>query len=157
MSLSLAKNYRAFGLVWMNRQVMAILMSISRFCIHVCDNLTVFNTNFKVKKYIAFFAWLICKFNVSIELIKTTQKSLNFLLTMCPHKENTINTSKPNQRLWFLGFKKSSFNFIHKQTRIKWGKLGTNSGTRNLLLNLSVKFEVAILQDKISHPYQEIY
>ena len=50
--------------------------------------------------------------------------------------------------------KKKSLNFIHKQTGIGWGKLGTNSGTRNVLLNLSVKLEVVILQNKICHPYQ---
>ena len=53
---SLAKDYRSFGVVWMSRQVMEILMAISRFYIQICNNLTVFNTNFKVKKCNAFFA-----------------------------------------------------------------------------------------------------
>ena len=52
---SLAKDYRSFGVVWMSRQVMEILMAISRFYIQLCNNLTVFNTNFKGKKCIAFF------------------------------------------------------------------------------------------------------
>ena len=84
---SLAKHYWSFVVVWMSRQEMEILMAISRFYIQICNNLTVFNTNFKVKKCNAFFAWLISKFDVSMELIKTTQKGLKFLLTMCPDKK----------------------------------------------------------------------
>ena len=72
---SLAKDYRSFGVVWMSRQVMEILMAISRFYIQICNNLIVFNTNFKVKKCNAFFASLISKFDVGMELIKTTQES----------------------------------------------------------------------------------
>ena len=53
---SLAKDYRSFGVVWMSRQVMDILMVIGRFYTQICNNLTVFNTNFKVKKCNAFFA-----------------------------------------------------------------------------------------------------
>ena len=82
-----------------------------------------------------------------MEFIKTTQKGLKFLLTMCPDEKNIVNISKPH-------FNKSSFNFIHKQTLITWGKLGSNRGTRNLLLNFSIKFGVVILQNKIFHPYQ---
>ena len=48
-----------------------------------------------------------------------------------------------------MGFKKSSFNFIHKKTCVRWGKLGTNSGTRNLLLNSPIKLKIVILQNKI--------
>ena len=44
---SLAKDYRSFGVVWMSRQVMEILMAISRFYIQLCNNLTVYNTNFE--------------------------------------------------------------------------------------------------------------
>ena len=84
---SLAKDYRSFGVVWMSRQVIEILMAISRFYMQICNNLTVFNTNFRVKKCNAFFAWLIFKFDVSMELIKTSQKGLKFLLTMCPGKK----------------------------------------------------------------------
>ena len=82
------------------------------------------------------------------------QKSLKSLLTMCLDKKNIVDISKPYRRLFFLGFKKSSFHFIHKQTCVRWGKLSNNSGTRNLLLNLFVKLEVVILQNKICHPYQ---
>ena len=71
---SLAKHYRSFGVVWMSRQVMEILMAISRFYIQICNNLTVFNTNFKVKKCNAFFAWLISKFDVCMELIRLRKK-----------------------------------------------------------------------------------
>ena len=53
---SLAKGCRSFDVVWASRQVMEILMAISRFYIQICNNLTVFNTNFKVKKCNAFFA-----------------------------------------------------------------------------------------------------
>ena len=53
---SLAKHYRSFGVVWMSRQVIEILMTISRFYIQICNNLTVFNSNFKAKKCNAFFA-----------------------------------------------------------------------------------------------------
>ena len=53
---SLAKYYRSFGVVWTSRKVMEILMAISRFYMQVCNNLNVLNTNFKVKKYNAFFA-----------------------------------------------------------------------------------------------------
>ena len=53
---SLAKGYISFGVVWTSRQVMEILMAISRFYIRISNNLTVFNTNFKVKKCNAFFA-----------------------------------------------------------------------------------------------------
>ena len=87
---SLAKGCRLFDVVWTSRQVMEILMVISRFYIQICNNLTVFSTNFKVKKCNAFFARLICKFDVSMELIKTTPKILKllkFLLTMCPDKK----------------------------------------------------------------------
>ena len=84
---SLAKHYRSFGVVWMSRQVIEILMTISRFYIQICNNLTVFNSNFKAKKCNAFFAWLICKFDVSMEFMKTTQKALKFLLTMCPNRK----------------------------------------------------------------------
>ena len=86
-------------LVWMSKQVMEILMAISRFYIQICNNLTIFNTNFKVKKCNAFFALLIFKFDISVELIKTTQKTLKFLLTMCPDKKNIVNICKPHQRL----------------------------------------------------------
>ena len=96
---SLAKDYRSFGGVWTNRQVMEILMAISRFHIQICNNLTVFNTNFKVKKCNTFFASLICKFDISMELIKTMQKSLKFFLTKCPDKKKIVNISKPHKRL----------------------------------------------------------
>ena len=55
-SQSLAKHYRSFGVVWMSRQVMEILMAVSRFYIQICNTITVLNTNFKVKKCNAFFA-----------------------------------------------------------------------------------------------------
>ena len=74
-------------------------MAISISYIQICNNLTVFNTNFKVNKYNAFFAWLIRKFDVSMEIIKATQKGSKLLLTMCPDKENIVNMSKPHQRL----------------------------------------------------------
>ena len=53
---SLAKDYRSFGVAWMSREVMEILMAIRKFYIQICNNLTAFNTNFKVKKCNAFFA-----------------------------------------------------------------------------------------------------
>ena len=52
---SLVKDYRQFGVFSMSRQVMEILMAISRFYIQIRNNLTVFNTNFRVKKCNAFF------------------------------------------------------------------------------------------------------
>ena len=96
---SLAKDYRSLSVVWVSRQLIEILMAISRSYIQICNNLTVFRTNFKVNKYSAFFAWLIRKFVVSMEIIKATQKSSKFLLTICPDKENIVNISKPHQRL----------------------------------------------------------
>ena len=51
---SLAKDDRSFGVVWMSRQVIEILMAVSRFYMQICNNLTVFNTNFRVKKCNAF-------------------------------------------------------------------------------------------------------
>ena len=78
---------RWFGVVWMSRQVMEILIAISRFYIQICNNFTIFNTNFRVKKCNASFAWLICKFDISMAIIKTTQKNLNFLPNMCPDKK----------------------------------------------------------------------
>ena len=83
----LAKDYTLLGVVWMSRQVMEILDTIGRFYIQICNNLTVFNINFKIKKCKAFFALRICKFDISMKLIKTTQKSLNFLHTMYPDKK----------------------------------------------------------------------
>ena len=71
-------------------------MEISKFYMQICNNLTVFNTNFNVKKCNAFFAWLISKIDVSMELIKTTKKSLKFLLTIVQIK-NIVNISKPHQ------------------------------------------------------------
>ena len=53
---SLAKDYRSLSVVWVSRQLIEILMAISRSYIQICNNLTVFNTNFKVNKYNAFFA-----------------------------------------------------------------------------------------------------
>ena len=96
---SLSKDYRSFGVDWISRQVMEILMAISRFYIQICNNVTAFNTNFRVNKCNAFFAWLISKFHVSIELIKATQKSLKFLVTMCSDKINIVNISNSHQRL----------------------------------------------------------
>ena len=80
---SLAKDYRSFGVVWMSRQVMEILIAISRFYIQICNNLTVFSINFKVQKCNAFFSWLNSKFDVAM----TMQKGLKFLLPMCPDKK----------------------------------------------------------------------
>ena len=77
---------------------METLMAVSRIYIQICNNPTVFNTNAKVKKCNAFFAWLINKFDVSVELIKTTKKSLKFLLTIVLLK-NIVNISRPHQRL----------------------------------------------------------
>ena len=149
---SLAKHYRSFGVVWMNRQVMEILMTVSRFYIEICNNLTVFDTNFKVKKCNAFFAWLISKFDVRMELNSFQLSSCSLCVQMKKISSIYLNHTK-GCNSW-VSKKKNSLNFIHKQTRIGWGKLGTNSGTRNLLLNLSVKLEVVILQNKICHPYQ---
>ena len=42
-ALSLAKDYRSFGVVWMIRQIMEILRAISRFYIQICNNLAAFN------------------------------------------------------------------------------------------------------------------
>ena len=84
---SLAKDYRSFGVVWMSREQIEIFMAISRFYIQINNNGTVFNTKFNVKKCNAFFAWLICKLDISKEYIHTTQKCLKFLLTMCPDKK----------------------------------------------------------------------
>ena len=53
---SLPKDCKSFGVVWMNRQVTEMFIAISRFYIQICNNLTVVNTNFKVKKYNAFIA-----------------------------------------------------------------------------------------------------
>ena len=53
---NLAKDYKSVDVVWMNREVIKILIAISRFYIQICNNFTVFNTNFKVKKCNAFFA-----------------------------------------------------------------------------------------------------
>ena len=53
---SLSEDYKSFGVVWMRRQVMEILMAINRFSIQISNNLTVFKTNFQVKTYNAFFA-----------------------------------------------------------------------------------------------------
>ena len=67
-------------------------MAIIRFFKQICNNL-------KIKICNALFAWLTYKFDVSMELIKTTQKGLKFLLTMCPDKKNIVNLSKPHQTL----------------------------------------------------------
>ena len=53
---SLAKDYISFGVDWVNRQVMEILIAIGGFYIQICNNLTVSNTNSKAKKCNAFFA-----------------------------------------------------------------------------------------------------
>ena len=63
---------------------MKTLMVISRFYIQIS---TVFITNFKTKKCNGFFVWFICKFYVSMELVKATQKGFKFLLAMCPGKK----------------------------------------------------------------------
>ena len=54
---------------------MEMLMATRRFYMQIINNLIVSNANFHIKKCNAFFARLICKFDVSMELITTTQKS----------------------------------------------------------------------------------
>ena len=49
---SLAKDYRSFGVVCMRRQVMEILMVISRFNIQISDNLIGFKKTFKSRNAI---------------------------------------------------------------------------------------------------------
>ena len=84
---SLPKDYRSFGVVWMSRQVTEIFIAISRFYILICNNLTVVNTNSKVKKYNAFFARLYVNLMSVWNSVRLRKKSLKFLLTMCPDQK----------------------------------------------------------------------
>ena len=89
-----------------------------------------------------------------MELIKITLKSLKFLLTMCSDKNISSTYLNHTKRCkpW-VSRKTVSISSIQK-TCVGWDKLGPNSGARYLLLNLSVKLEVDILQKKICYPYQ---
>ena len=76
---SLPKDYRSFGVVWMSRQVTETFIAISRFYIQICNNLTVVNTNSKVKKYNAFFARLYVNLMSVWNSVETTQKKFEVL------------------------------------------------------------------------------
>ena len=56
-------------------------MTISRFYIQINNNLTVLKTTFRSRNTIL---PLVVSYVKLMELIKTTQKSFKFLLTMCP-------------------------------------------------------------------------
>ena len=84
---SLPKDCKSFGVVWMKRQVTEMFIAISRFYIQICNNLTVVNTNSKVKKYNAFFARLYVNLMSVWNSVRLRKKSLKFLLTMCPDQK----------------------------------------------------------------------
>ena len=64
-----------------------------------------------------FFIKLMSKFNIRMIIIKVIEE-LKFSLSMCPNKEEIVNTSSPYQWPRFLTFKKFSFYFIHKNQSV---------------------------------------
>ena len=51
----------------------------------------------------------------------------------------------------YTGFKKFSFNLIHKYTSIWRTKLGINDSSIQMLFNFTIKFKVVVFQNKFYH------
>ena len=69
---------------------------------------------------------------------------------MSPDEKNVICVPEPHQWLMLLGSQKFRFNLIHENACIWCCKLCSDSRSRNLLFNFSVKFKIIILEHKFS-------
>ena len=67
---SLTKNNGTFGMVWMSRCIVQVLMFVCRLDLQVCGQLTSRKAHLKVQKGNAFFIELMDKFNVGVVVIK---------------------------------------------------------------------------------------
>ena len=67
---SLGKSIETFGMVWMSRCIVQILMFVFRLNVQVCYQLVPRQAHFKVQKGNAFFIELMGKFNVGVVVIK---------------------------------------------------------------------------------------
>ena len=123
---SLTKNNGTFGMVWMSRCMVQVLMFICRLNVQVCGQLTPRQAHLKVQKGNAFFIELVGKFDAGVAVIKIFLRTLTVFFTMYPNKENIINISKPYHKLELLLIKEISFSFVHKNGSICRSKFCTN-------------------------------
>ena len=80
---NLAEDYRSFGVVWMSREVSWRSVDFTyKLIIIVLFSKPTFRSKNKC------FLCKLCKFDVSMELVKTVKTCLKFLCAMCPDKEN---------------------------------------------------------------------
>ena len=128
-------------------------MTVCRFNIHVCHQVTIGQVNVDILKVDVFFIRLkhkLCTITKSIWLFHETFK---FLFTMIPYKECTIYIPKPNKMLKFLHFKKVIL--IHKNACIRWCKFCANRGSRNLMKYILLKLKV-VISENFCHFYDHI-
>ena len=144
---SLTKHNGTFGMVWMSRSIVQVLMFVCRLNVQVCSQLTSRQAHLKVQKGNVFFIELMGKFNVRVVVIKIFQ----FFFTMCLNEENIIDISKPYQRLKLLCIKEISFYFIHKNGSMCRSKFCTNGSHLYLVFNFSIKFKVVVFKNKCCH------
>ena len=67
---TLTKDSGTFGMVWMSRCIVQVLMFVCRLNVQVCGQLTSRQGHLKVQKGNAFFIELMGKFNVGVVVIK---------------------------------------------------------------------------------------
>ena len=73
---SLPKNNGTFGMVWMSRCIVQVLMFVCRLNMQVCGQLTSRQAHLKVQKGNAFFIELMGKFNVGLVVIEIFLRTL---------------------------------------------------------------------------------
>ena len=77
---SLTKNRGTFGMVWMSRCIVQVLMFVCRLNAQVCGQLTSRQAHLKVQKGNAFFIELVVKFNVVVVVIEIFLRTLPVFL-----------------------------------------------------------------------------
>ena len=77
---SLTKNIGTFGMVWMSRCIMQVLMFACRLNVQVCSQLTSRQAHLNVQKGNAFFIELMGKFNVGVVVIEIFLRTLPVFL-----------------------------------------------------------------------------